>query len=74
MKDLDLIIIIMHNRSRHVHDVSTAYVITKEKMASVAEMYDVGWEGKIKYKIATLQVSHRHVFLLFESFWRYLAH
>lgn len=32
-------------------------------MASVSEMYDVGWEGKTKDKIDSAQVSMRHGFI-----------
>lgn len=32
-------------------------------MASVSEMYDVGWEGKTKDKIDSPQVSMRHAFI-----------
>ena len=37
-------------------------------MASVSEMYDVGWEGKTKDKIDSPQVSLRRVFVLLEAF------
>lgn len=33
-------------------------------MASVSEMYDVGWEGKTKDKTDSPQVSLRRVFVL----------
>lgn len=58
---------VRHAHSRQVHDVGTAYVVVGEKMASVSEMYDVGWEGKTKDKTRSPQVSLRHI-LIFTAF------
>lgn len=61
------IINVRHAHSWKAHDVATASVVKREKMASVSEMYDVGWEGKTKDKIDSPQVSLRHVFIFLKA-------
>lgn len=69
-----IFIIVTHAHSWQVHDVGTAFVVKREKMASVAEMYDVGWEGKTKDKVDSPQVLFRHVFIFLKAFCVFLVY